>query len=138
MKRAMAVAVFVIFAAATFGQAIQPPQPTQPPQRQVVPRQPLVRAELIPNWPANKPAPIVQIPTEVRPQSRPLAKAPQFVPSLPSQPCAIYIKNCRLIAQTPRDIPKAQKRTMKPAFEPVYRENLQGTTSPANSDHDTH
>lgn len=84
MKTTVALAVFLIFAVSTSGQTAQ----TTPPSsealaqlpitqevivqaQQIVPQPQHPRAKIvpIPTWPANKPAPIIPIPTRIEPQA---------------------------------------------------------------------
>ena len=70
MRTIVALAVFLTFAVSTFGQAVQrPQQPQTPQQRQSPILRPRARVMPIPNWPADKPAPVIPIPTQINPQS---------------------------------------------------------------------
>jgi hypothetical protein len=78
MKVNMAVVAVLAFSAAAYGQAaeqapsvqVQPTQPpaAQTPEQKTVPQQPPRRFMLLPTWPADKPAPVIPIPTEIKPQ----------------------------------------------------------------------
>jgi len=110
MKTTMAVAVFLMFAASALGQAAQQPRLVQPPQQHaILTAHPRVQVIPIPNWPANKPAPVVQIPTDIQPQSGMVTRAPHFAPSTPSRPCAVYSQNCQLLGGTPSGATKFRK-----------------------------
>jgi hypothetical protein len=68
MKTTVALAVFLMFAVATFGQAVQRPQTPQQ-QETPTPLRPRAKGVPIPNWPANKRAPVILIPTQIQSQS---------------------------------------------------------------------
>lgn len=109
MKIHMAMAVFVLFTLPSFGQATQQP-PAQSTQQPAVPQvlHPTARAIPIPNWPANKPAPVILIPTKMQSQAQVVTRIPRFVPSAPARPCAVH-DNCGLIGATPHNPPAPQK-----------------------------
>lgn len=91
MRTTVALAVFLMFAVSASGQALQRPQTPQPQQQPQL--RPRVRAIPIPNWPADKPAPVIPIPTQMNPQSN-LANRGRLrpqTPIIPSRPRIIEI-----------------------------------------------
>lgn len=84
MRTTVALAVFLMFAVSVSGQAVERPQA---PQQQSPILRPRARVVPIPNWPANKPAPVIPIPTQMNPQSNLTNRGLHpMVPLIPSRP----------------------------------------------------
>jgi len=118
MKITMALAVSFLFAASAFGQAAQQPTFRSQPHAILTSHAP-VKAIKIPNWPADKPAPIIPIPTNIQSKPGLVTGIPRFEPSKPSPPCAVYNKNCHLLEATPPVATKPQQRTITKSADKV-------------------